>query len=95
MSGVHLPRHESHGNHPMSFVAFVLILAGFGCAALWLVSMAAGNTMPAIIFALLMLAALTGAASIWTTLTHRYHHSPVLPDNTDAELDRYMTRYRT
>ena len=40
----HLPhRHESHGNHPMSFVAFALILTGFATAGLWLVHMASGS----------------------------------------------------
>ncbi|ASR04389.1 hypothetical protein RVF83_23655 [Gordonia rubripertincta] len=86
--------HESHGNHPLSFVGFLLTLGGFLSAALWLVHMAAGNTGLAVLFALVMLAAFTCAISIFYTIGHRYHHSPVLPDNTDAETERYIRKYR-
>ncbi|AZG48595.1 hypothetical protein [Gordonia insulae] len=90
----HLPHHESHGNHPMSVIGFLLVLGGFAMAALWLVSMAGGNVIPAIIFGLLMVTAFTGAVSIFLSLTHRHHHSPILPDSTENELGRYMHRYR-
>ncbi len=94
MATHHLPHHESHGNHPMSVIGFLLILGGFASAALWLVSMASGNVAVAILCGLLMVAAFAGAATILTTLTHRHHHSPVLPDNTEAERGRYMREYR-
>lgn len=90
----HPHHHESHGNHPMSFVGFVLVLVGFACAAVWLVSMAGGNVMPAVIFGLLMVAAFAGAVSIFMSLVHRNHHSPILPDSTPDELSRYMHEYR-
>lgn len=86
--------HESHGNHPMSFVGFVLTLAGFLAAALWLVHMAAGNSGYAVISAAVMVVAFAGAAAIFYTIGHRYHHSPVLPDNTPAETERYLRKYR-
>ncbi|MDL9936809.1 hypothetical protein QSJ18_08660 [Gordonia sp. ABSL1-1] len=86
--------HESHGNHPMSVVAFLLFLGGFAMAALWLVSMASGDTVPAILCGLLMVAAFTSAVSIFRTLIHRHHHSPVMPDNTDVETRRYLSEYR-
>ncbi|MFW0787994.1 hypothetical protein AAFP35_26155 [Gordonia sp. CPCC 206044] len=94
MATHHLPHHESHGNHPMSVIGYLLLLGGFASAALWLVSMAGGDVIPAILFGLLMVAAFATAVSILFTLNHRHHHSPVLPDNTDAELGRYMRRYR-
>ena len=94
MASHHLPHHESHGNHPMSVLGFLLVLGGFASAALWLVSMAGGNVVPAIVFGLLMIGAFAGATSIFMTLTHSHHHSPVLPDNTEAELGRYRRRYR-
>ncbi|MCH5644797.1 MULTISPECIES: hypothetical protein [unclassified Gordonia (in: high G+C Gram-positive bacteria)] len=94
MTTHHPHRHESHGNHPMSIVAFLLILGGFALAALWLVAMAAGNTGPAILCGLGMVAAFAGAVTIFTSLIHRYHHSPVIPDNTPAETDRYLHEYR-
>ena len=90
----HRFHHESHGNHPMSFVGFVLALTGFAMAALWLVHMAVGNVGPAIICGLLMVAAFTTAVSIFFSLGHRHHHSPVLPDNTPNETVRYLRKYR-
>ncbi|WAC57984.1 hypothetical protein [Gordonia sp. SL306] len=94
MATHHLPHHESHGNHPMSVVGYVLVLGGFASAALWLVSMAGGHVAAAILFGLLMIGAFAVAASIFLSLNHRHHHSPVLPDDTERELDRYMHRYR-
>ena len=94
MAAHHLPHHESHGNHPMSVIGYLLVLGGFAFAALWLVSMAGGNVLPAIIFGLLMVGAFAGCVSIFLSLVHRHHHSPVLPDNTESELGRYMKRYR-
>ncbi|GAC66588.1 hypothetical protein [Gordonia soli] len=91
---LHMPHHESHGNHPMSVVGYLLVLSGFTAAALWLVFMAGGHVVPAILFGILMIAAFTSAVSIFVSLIHRNHHSPVLPDNTPQELDRYMLRYR-
>ncbi|MGV9857333.1 hypothetical protein ACWDTD_01645 [Gordonia sp. NPDC003425] len=94
MSAKHHSPHESHGNHPMSVVAFLLMLGGFALAALWLISMATGHTAPAVVCGLLMVGAFAGAVAIMMTLTHRHHHSPVLPDNTPAETRRYLDRYR-
>lgn len=94
MAAHHMPHHESHGNHPMSVFGYLSGLAGFVFAAVWLVSMAGGDTARAILFGLLMVAAFTATVSIFITLSHRNHHSPVLPDNTENELRRYMTRYR-
>ncbi|MEE4021794.1 hypothetical protein V1Y59_01780 [Gordonia sp. PKS22-38] len=91
---LHMPHHESHGNHPMSVVGYLLVLVGFASAALWLVSMAGGHVALAIVFGLMMVGAFAGATAIFMSLSHRHHHSPVLPDNTDAELGRYRSRYR-
>ncbi|MGV9711752.1 hypothetical protein ACWDTI_13940 [Gordonia sp. NPDC003424] len=95
MASHHLPHHESHGTHPMSVVGFLLALGGFACAALWLVNMAGGHVVPAIVFGLLMVAAFASAVSIFMSLIRHYHHSPMTPDNTENELRRYMTRYRS
>ena len=64
MATHHLPHHESHGNHPMSVLGYLLVLGGFASAALWLVAMAGGNVVPAIVFGLLMIGAFAGAT--WT-----------------------------
>ncbi|MBD0860765.1 hypothetical protein IA539_06030 [Gordonia sp. zg691] len=90
----HRFHHESHGNHPMSYIGFVLALGGFAMAALWLVNMAAGNVGAAIVCGLLTVAAFAIAVSIFFSLSHRYHHSPVLPDNTPDETERYVRKYR-
>ncbi|WP_439029620.1 hypothetical protein [Gordonia terrae] len=90
----HRFHHESHGNHPMSYLGFVLALGGFAMAALWLVHMAAGHVGTAILCGLLMVAAFATAVSIFFSLSHRHHHSPVLPDNTPNETERYMRKYR-
>lgn len=86
--------HESHGYHPMSVIGFVILLAGFAFAGLWLVSMGHGNVAPAVLFGLLMVAAFTATGAIFMSLSHRNHHSPVLPDNTNNEAGRYLRRYR-
>ncbi len=57
--------YESHGNHPLSFVGFLLALGGFLSAALWLVHMAAGNNGYAALFAGLTLVAFACAISIF------------------------------
>ncbi|MFW0792410.1 hypothetical protein AAFP30_01225 [Gordonia sp. CPCC 205515] len=95
MASHHLPHHESHGTHPMSVIGFLLGLVGFALAALWLVNMAGGHVVPAILFGLLMVAAFAGAVAIFMNLIHHNHHSPLTPDNTDNELRRYMKRYRS
>lgn len=94
MASHHMPHHESHGTHPMSVLGFLLGLGGFVFAALWLVNMAGGNVLAAILFGLLMVAAFTATVSIFMSLARHNHHSPLTPDNTDNELRRYMSRYR-
>ncbi|GEE03934.1 hypothetical protein nbrc107696_43800 [Gordonia spumicola] len=88
--------HESHGNHPMSLVAFILMLAGGALSALWLITLAdlpANRTMN-ITYGVLALGALVSAAMIFRYLTTHLHHSPVMPDNTPAEIDRYLAKVR-
>ena len=94
-SSTHYPhRHESHGNHPMSFVGFVLVLAGFVTAALWLVHIAGGSGGQAAAYGIAAAVAFGSAVTIFVRLTRRTHHSPLLPDNTAAETDRYLHEYR-
>ena len=91
----HYPhRHESHGNHPMSYVGFILVLTGFTTPALWLVHLAGDSTGPAIGYGIAAALAFGSAVTIFVMLTRRTHHSPLLPDNTDAETRRYLHEYR-
>jgi len=86
--------HESHGNHPMGVVAFVLVLAGFASAALWLVAWGGGYVAQAVSLGVLAFACFATAITIMATLIHRTHRSPVLPDNTPNEIARYRILYR-
>ncbi|MFW0789103.1 hypothetical protein [Gordonia sp. CPCC 205333] len=96
MSTSHVVHHrESHGNHPMSVLGYVLILGGFASAALWLVHLASGNTNLAITFGILTACAFVSATVIMTTLTRKVHHSPLIPDNTEVEATRYLGEYRS
>ncbi|QRY61386.1 hypothetical protein JVX90_13265 [Gordonia sp. PDNC005] len=88
--------HENHGNHPMSLLAFVLLLAGGALSALWIVTLAdlpAGRTMN-ITYGVLALGCLVSSALIFRHLTTHLHHSPVMPDNTQSEIDRYLGKVR-
>lgn len=87
--------HESHANHPMGVVAFLLILVGFAGAALWLVAWGSGHAAEAIALACAAFVCFAAGITIMVTLARRTHHSPVLPDNTAAEIARYQNRYRS
>ncbi|MFM9377343.1 hypothetical protein [Gordonia sp. VNK21] len=84
--------HESHGNHPMSLVAFVTLMTGGLFAALWVITLAElpDNKPTNIAYGITALVLLTSTAVIYTWLTRHLHHSPLMPDNTPAEIDRYL-----
>lgn len=88
----HAHTHESHGNHPMSMVAFVCLLTGAGFAAMWLVTLAdlPANKTHNIIYGVVALVLLSATFVIYTWLARRLHHSPVMPDNTPSEIRRYL-----
>lgn len=90
------PHRGSHGNHPMSLIAFTLLLVGGALAALWLITLAdlpANQTMN-ITYGVLALGSLVSSAMIFSFLARHLHHSPVMPDNTQAEIDRYLAKVR-
>ncbi|GAA4683087.1 hypothetical protein [Gordonia humi] len=96
MSNSDIHRHESHGNHPMGLLAFVLLLVGGALSALWLITLSdlpANQTMN-ITYGVLALGSLVFSAMIFGYLTRHLHHSPVLPDNTPAEIERYLAKVR-
>lgn len=95
MSSSHVVHHhETHGNHPMAVVGFVLVLAGFGCAAMWLIALALGHTAGAVSFGIAAAVVMLVGVTVIATLTRRLHHSPFVPDNTNAEARRYLEEYR-
>lgn len=92
----HTVKHESHGNHWMGFVAFVLMLAGGAFSALWLITLAdlPDNKSLNITYGVLALGGLVAASMIFGYLVRHLHHSPVTPDNTSAEISRYLAKVR-
>lgn len=96
MSNTDIHHHEPHGNHPMSLIAFGLLLTGAALSAMWLITLAdlpANKTMN-ITYGVLALGCLVSTALIFRYLTSHLHHSPVMPDNTDAEIARYLAKVR-
>ncbi|MFT4200389.1 hypothetical protein [Gordonia sp. (in: high G+C Gram-positive bacteria)] len=85
--------HESHGNHPMSVVAFCATLAGIACAGMWLVALATGHGASMIvgIAALLFFAV---AVIAFRLVTVHAKHGPMQPENTEIETRRYLDEYR-
>lgn len=86
--------HQSHGNHPMSLVAYILVLAGFGSAAMWLVTMGSGYVAQAVTLAIVTFGCFATAATILRSIAVKTHHSPVLPDNSEYDIVRYRKLYR-
>ncbi|GAA3032136.1 hypothetical protein GCM10010528_11670 [Gordonia defluvii] len=86
--------HESHGNHPMSYVAFCATLSGIACAGVWLVLLATGHSA-SMGFGIAALLLLVGAAIAFRLVANRAHHGPMQPENTDVESTRYLDEYRS
>ncbi|WOC13192.1 hypothetical protein [Gordonia sp. MP11Mi] len=96
MSNSDIRHHEPHGNHPMSLVAFILLLTGGALSALWIITLAdlPANQTLNITYGVLALGCLVSTAMIFRYLTSHLHHSPVMPDNTPAEVERYLSKVR-
>lgn len=85
--------HETHGNHPMSVVAFCATLAGIGCAGLWLVTLASGSAA-SVAFGIAALVLFVCAVTAFRMVAKHAHHGPIRPENTDVETHRYLDEYR-
>ncbi len=94
MATTHVVHHrESHGNHPMSVVAFYSLLTGVACAGGWLVALASGGAAaPWLGIAALVL--LVSAAITFRRISTHADHGPLRPENTDVESHRYLHEYR-
>ncbi len=86
-------RHESHGNHPMSIVAFCATLAGIGCAGVWLVALASGHEA-SMALGVAALVLFIGAITAFRMVATRSSHGPIQPENTEIEARRYLDEYR-
>ncbi|MFT3900709.1 MAG: hypothetical protein QM728_10790 [Gordonia sp. (in: high G+C Gram-positive bacteria)] len=86
--------HESHGNHPMSVLGFCAMLAGIGCAGVWLVALAAGHEMSLTVGVAALLFFLASATA-FRMVAVGAKHGPIQPENTEMETRRYLDEYRS
>lgn len=84
----HAPR------HPMSWVAYTLVLLIIPALGLTVTNLAESNTGPAIASAIALAATIFGSVTIYATMARRLHQSPLLPEDSAAEKDRYLDSYR-
>ena len=85
---------NSTHRHPMSIVAYLLVLLIIPTLGLAVTFSAEGNTGGAVAAAVAGAASLIGAAAIYTTMARRLGHSPLIPDDSDAEKQRYLAEHR-
>lgn len=92
----HSTQRQGHGNHWMGVIAFVLILAGGAFSGLWVVTLAdlPANKGMNITYGVVALGCLVFATMIFSYLVKELRHSPVMPDNTPAEIQRYLAKVR-
>ncbi|MAU84765.1 hypothetical protein VX037_01600 [Gordonia sp. Z-3] len=84
----------SDNRHPMSIVAFLLVLLIIPALGLAVTFSAEGNTGGAVASGVAGAAFLVGAAAIYATMARRLGHSPLIPDDSDAEKQRYLAEHR-
>lgn len=87
-------RHESHGNHPMSVVAFCLLLGGIGCAGTWIVLLATGHAA-SLMLGLIAAVLFAGSVAAFRMVQTHSEHGPLQPENTPVEAGRYLSEYRS
>ncbi|MGB3602827.1 MAG: hypothetical protein WBA38_04665 [Gordonia sp. (in: high G+C Gram-positive bacteria)] len=92
----HAMKRQSHGNHWMGVIAFILLLTGGAFSGLWVVTLAdlPANKGMNITYGVLALGCLVFSVMIFSLLVRQLRHSPVLPDNTPAEINRYLAKVR-
>ncbi|MEZ5210010.1 MULTISPECIES: hypothetical protein [unclassified Gordonia (in: high G+C Gram-positive bacteria)] len=86
--------HESHGWHPLAMIGFTTLLIGGAFSALWVITLTQlpDHKPMNIAYGIIALSLLLTTAAIFTWLTRHLHHSPMLPDNTNAEIKRYLAK---
>lgn len=84
-----------HGDrHPMSIVAYMLVLFIIPSLGLAVAFFAQGQAAAGGGAAIAGVLSLLGAAAIYSTMTRRLDHSPLIPDSSSAEKARYLVEYR-
>ncbi|WP_068279213.1 hypothetical protein [Aldersonia kunmingensis] len=96
MATLSTPGHEAdHATrHPMGWVAFTLVLLIIPALGLTVTNLAESNTGAATASAIALAATILGATTIYTVMARRLHQSPLLPEDSTAEKDRYLENYR-
>ncbi|MFT4086328.1 MAG: hypothetical protein QM658_04105 [Gordonia sp. (in: high G+C Gram-positive bacteria)] len=84
--------HHGHGSNMLSLVAFTALMVGGVFSALWLITLTElpDHKTTNITYGCVALFLLVSAAVIWTALTRKLHHTPMMPDNTPEEVDHYL-----
>ncbi|EGD55259.1 hypothetical protein [Gordonia neofelifaecis] len=90
----HSIKHAGHGNHWMGLVAFVLLLIGGAFSGLVPLSAPPNEKPMNITYGVLALGCIAFSAMIFSFLVKQLHHSPVMPDNTPDEIERYLAKVR-
>ncbi|MGV9711751.1 hypothetical protein ACWDTI_13935 [Gordonia sp. NPDC003424] len=84
----------SHDNrHPMSFVAYLLVVLIIPALGMLVNGLATSDTMWTIIGGVGLALCLIGSGVIYTTMAHRLHHSPLIPDASSAEIEHYVATH--
>lgn len=88
----HVSAHETR--HPMTWVAYTLVVLIIPALGMTVTFMAQHQTAAALVSGVALVAILVGAVTTYSAMSRRLHHSPLLPDDTGAERDRYLAKYR-
>ena len=85
---------DHENRHPMSWVAYTLVVLIIPALGLMVTFSAQHQTGAAVASAVALLAIIAGAATVYTKMSRQLHHTPLLPEDTAAEKDRYLAKYR-
>ncbi|MFW0792411.1 hypothetical protein AAFP30_01230 [Gordonia sp. CPCC 205515] len=85
------PRHDNR--HPMSFVAYVLVVLVIPALGLLVNGLATGDTTWAVVGGISLIACLVGAGVIYSAMARRLQHSPLIPDASSEEKARYLANH--
>lgn len=82
------------GDHPMGVVSFIFVLFIIPALGFMVTGFAEGKAGVAGIAAAALIVSITAAVWIYSSMARTLNHSPLLPDLTRDEEDRYLRQYR-
>ena len=80
-------------HHPMSIVAYLLVLFVIPSLGLAVTFFAQDQAVAGVATSVVFLLSLIGAAATYSTMARRLEHSPLIPDASTAEKARYLAEY--